>query len=535
MLVQLLSKTPKQLKEHCALLSSEEKQSLYSKVLNEVKNTPRDSREGLDKLKKLSKVAVAIEETIDLEKFNDDHPLREVSIAYVSEEATNYLFSLSDSSELYDLKEDREKAIYQAIKSNDRELVKHLLMILTSGDIKIEFFKELGKLLSEAYEELKENLSQDMKNYLEKNISLKRFVCSNVNILVAKPVDVRAMINLFIVQSGVNYKIDELLLIKIAEGLEEGELLSQINQMIETLKKHESTLDYTVGQRVKSWRLERGYTQKDLAEKIGITRQVVLQYEKGTRRISIEKLYAIAEALSVSITDLIPIQRVSKSCLEDEREEILNLARNDKKTNDQELRKIFYLLTKSAQLSEKSSRKAERVEIAKNLVKAGISVDIVSKTIGLSANECIKEKTGSIYYKIGKKIKEWRLVPQEDLAKKIGITRHKISKYEQGRTAIPLDKLYDIAEALSISIIDLLPESTENEVENELPSLIEEYKKIENQELRYALIKTLFKGIRICEEKVRKAERIKVAKDLVKEGISIDIIVQTIGLSFGEF
>ncbi|GFQ94753.1 uncharacterized protein TNCT_502721 [Trichonephila clavata] len=253
MLVQLLSKTPKQLKEHCALLSSEEKQSLYSKVLNEVKNTPRDSREGLDKLKKLSKVAVAIEETIDLEKFNDDHPLREVSIAYVSEEATNYLFSLSDSSELYDLKEDREKAIYQAIKSNDRELVKHLLMILTSGDIKIEFFKELGKLLSEAYEELKENLSQDMKNYLEKNISLKRFVCSNVNILVAKPVDVRAMINLFIVQSGVNYKIDELLLIKIAEGLEEGELLSQINQMIETLKKHERfvELEYKV-RRLKS-------------------------------------------------------------------------------------------------------------------------------------------------------------------------------------------------------------------------------------------------------------------------------------------
>jgi len=300
------------------------------------------------------------------------------------------------------------------------------------------------------------------------------------------------------------------------------------------VSRQSGSLDYKVGQGVKHWRLKRGYTQEELAEKIGITRQVVLQYEKGTRRISIEKLYAITEALSVSITDLIPI-RVSKSCLEGERGEILNLARNYKKINDQELRKIFYLLTKSAQLSEKSSRKAERVEIAKNLVKAGISVDIVSKTIGLSANECIKEKTGSIYYKIGKKIKEWRLVPQEDLAKKIGITCHKISKYEQGRTAIPLDKLYDIAEALSISIIDLLPESTENEVENELPSLIEEYKKIENQELRYALIKTLFEGIRICEEKVRKAERIKVAKDLVKEGISIDIIVQTIGLSFGEF
>ncbi|WP_264706712.1 hypothetical protein [Wolbachia endosymbiont (group B) of Archips podanus] len=254
MLAKFLSQTSKQIKEYCGLLSSEEKQSLYSEVLNEAKNTLKDSRSGIDKLKKLSNVAVAIEETTDLEELNEDHPLREVSIVvYAPEEAKNYLFSLSDSSKLYDLREDREKAIYQAIKSNDRELVKHLLMVLTSSDIKIEFFKELEILLSRTYEELKDNLSQDMKDYLEKNISLKRFVCSNVDILIAKPVDVRTMINLFIVQSGANYKIDELLLIKIAEGLEEGELRSEINQMIETLKKHEKfiELEYKV-RRLKS-------------------------------------------------------------------------------------------------------------------------------------------------------------------------------------------------------------------------------------------------------------------------------------------
>ncbi|WP_223158790.1 hypothetical protein [Wolbachia endosymbiont of Pentalonia nigronervosa] len=204
----------------------------------------------------MSKMAVAIEGTTDsklLEKFKDDHPLREVSIAYVSGGAKNYLFSLSNSSELYDLKENREKAIYYAIKSNDRELIKHLLMVLVSGDIETEFFKELEMLLSEAYEKLKVNLSEDMKNYLEKNISLKRFIYGNVGVLTAKPVDVRAMINLFIVQSGENYKIDELLLSKIAESLEEGELRSQINQMIETLKKHErfAELEYKV-RRLKS-------------------------------------------------------------------------------------------------------------------------------------------------------------------------------------------------------------------------------------------------------------------------------------------
>ncbi|WP_265041654.1 WO male-killing family protein Wmk [Wolbachia endosymbiont (group B) of Melanostoma mellinum] len=292
----------------------------------------------------------------------------------------------------------------------------------------------------------------------------------------------------------------------------------------------EKSLDYEVGQKVKSWRLERGYTQKDLAEKVGVKYWAILQYEKGNRRVPIERLYAIAEALSISITDLIP---VSKICLEDEGEEILDLVREYKKINDQELRKMFCLLTKFVQVSEKSSRKSEKIKIAKSLVKAGVSVDIVAKTIGLSADECVEEKVGSIYYQIGKKIKEWRLVreyTQKDLGEKMNTTRHEISNYEQGRTAVPLDKLYEMAEALSISITDLLIEEDEI-VENELPDLIKEYKEIESQELRNALRESLFEGIRICEEKVRKAERIKVARDLVKGGISIDIILQIIGLS----
>ncbi|WP_425385313.1 WO male-killing family protein Wmk [Wolbachia endosymbiont (group B) of Schoenobius gigantella] len=291
----------------------------------------------------------------------------------------------------------------------------------------------------------------------------------------------------------------------------------------------ERNLDYEVGQKVKNWRLERGYTQKDLAKKIGVKYWVILQYEKGNRRVPIERLYAIAEALSISITDLIPI---SKSCLEDEGEEILDLVREYKKINDQELRRMFCLLTKFVQVSEKSSRKSEKIKIANGLVKAGVSVDIVAKTIGLSADECIEEKVGSIYYQIGKKIKEWRLVrecTQKDLAEKMSTTRDEISNYEQGRTAVPLDKLYEMAEILSIGITDLLME--EDEGSKVVPDLIKEYKEIESQELRNALIKSLFEGIRICEEKVRKAERIKVAKDLVKEGISVDIILQIIGLS----
>ncbi|UXX40486.1 WO male-killing family protein Wmk [Wolbachia endosymbiont of Oryzaephilus surinamensis] len=295
-------------------------------------------------------------------------------------------------------------------------------------------------------------------------------------------------------------------------------------------------LDYKViGKEVRNRRLAKGYTQKDLAGKIGVTYQIVLQYEKGTRKISIEKLYAIAKVLSISITDLIPVSN-EKIRLEDEEEEILDLVREYKKINDQELRKIFCLLTKFVQVSEKSSRKSEKIKIAKGLVKAGISVDIVAKTIGLSADECVEEKTGSIYYQIGKKIKEWRLVreyTQKDLAEKMSTTRDEISNYEQGRVATPLGKLYEIAGVLSINIMDLL-ELTGDKIENELPDLIKEYKEIESQELRNALIKSLFEGIRICEEKVKRAEKIKIAKDLVKKGISINIILKTIGISLDE-
>ncbi|BET35197.1 MULTISPECIES: WO male-killing family protein Wmk [Wolbachia] len=297
------------------------------------------------------------------------------------------------------------------------------------------------------------------------------------------------------------------------------------------------SIRYQIAQKVRNWRLKRGYTQKDLAKKVSVTYQVVLQYEKGTRKISIEKLYAIAEILSIGIVDLIPVSN-EKICLEDEGEEILNLVREYKKINDQELRKMFCLLTKFVQVSERSSRKAEKVKIAKGLVKAGVSVDTVSKTIGLSADECVEEKTGSIYYQIGKKIKEWRLVreyTQKDLAEKMSTTRDEISNYEQGRVATPLGKLYEIAETLSISITDLLTEEDEgSKVENELPNLIKEYKEIESQELRHALIKSLFEGIRICEEKVKRAEKIKIAKDLVKKGISINIILKTIGISLDE-
>ncbi|UPA55015.1 helix-turn-helix transcriptional regulator [Wolbachia pipientis] len=295
-------------------------------------------------------------------------------------------------------------------------------------------------------------------------------------------------------------------------------------------------LDYKViGQEVRNRRLAKGYTQKDLAKKTGTTYQVILQYEKGTRRISIKKLYELAEALSTTARDLACGQEVSNEERYEE-EEVLNLVRRHKEIKDQELRETFYLLTKFIRISEERSGKAVKIEVAKGLVKEGVSAHVISQTTSLSIDEYDNdEKKISIPYKVGQRIKEWRLIrgyTQEDLASKVGVINQRIYEYEQGRSAVSLEMLDEIAKVLLINITDLLPETTENEnSEAELSRLIEEYKKIKSQELRHVLIKSLFESIQICKEKVKKVEKMKIAKNLVKEGISINIILKTVGIS----
>ncbi len=177
--------------------------------------------------------------------------------------------------------------------------------------------------------------------------------------------------------------------------------------------------------------------------------------------------------------------------------------------------------------------------MAKGLVKEGVSAHVISQTTSLSIDEYDNdEKKISIPYKVGQRIKEWRLIrgyTQEDLASKVGVINQRIYEYEQGRAAVSLEMLDEIAKMLLINITDLLPETRENEnSEVELSRLIEEYKKIKSQELRHVLIKSLFESIQVCKEKVKRVEKMKIAKNLVKEGISINIILKTVGISLDE-
>lgn len=57
----------------------------------------------------------------------------------------------------------------------------------------------------------------------------------------------------------------------------------------------------TLGERIKSARRECGMTQKDLADKTGMTYQQISQYERNERQPKVETLIRISNALNKSL------------------------------------------------------------------------------------------------------------------------------------------------------------------------------------------------------------------------------------------
>ncbi len=61
----------------------------------------------------------------------------------------------------------------------------------------------------------------------------------------------------------------------------------------------------TIGQRIARFRKERGYTQKELAEKIGILHTLVSDYERGKIRLYDEMVTRFAIALEVTTDEIL--------------------------------------------------------------------------------------------------------------------------------------------------------------------------------------------------------------------------------------
>lgn len=85
-----------------------------------------------------------------------------------------------------------------------------------------------------------------------------------------------------------------------------------------------------LGENIRNYRKLRFMTQAQLAERIGMSQSTVGMYETGRREPDMDQIEAIADALNVSMRDLLPEGRneISKDLqMSPERIKLLELAR----------------------------------------------------------------------------------------------------------------------------------------------------------------------------------------------------------------
>jgi transcriptional regulator with XRE-family HTH domain len=71
-----------------------------------------------------------------------------------------------------------------------------------------------------------------------------------------------------------------------------------------TTRKGPDSVDQIVGRNIRIYRLQKGLTQTELADELGLTFQQVQKYEKGTNRVGSGRLLKIATFIGVPVTAL---------------------------------------------------------------------------------------------------------------------------------------------------------------------------------------------------------------------------------------
>lgn len=193
----------------------------------------------------------------------------------------------------------------------------------------------------------------------------------------------------------------------------------------------------TIGENIKRIRKEKGLSQKELGQKLGVSQQMIGQYEKSNAVPKLETLQKIADALDVPLSEL---DDRSKSSLNIQiRDQAGNIqTRSIDTTKLQQL--IYYKMgtSDSSTLSDESIAK----EIADCLEK-----NWLDDTIGHNIRK-EREACG---------------LSQKELAKAVGISVEAISKYESDpKDNIPLIVLKKIAKVLRTTVNHIVFNSDED-------------------------------------------------------------------------
>lgn len=81
-------------------------------------------------------------------------------------------------------------------------------------------------------------------------------------------------------------------------------------------------MKYEIGARIRKYREDRGLSQKELAEKIGISNSRVSNWEQGINRPDADIIAKICTALDVSASELLDV-RLSADDLNDQERKVI--------------------------------------------------------------------------------------------------------------------------------------------------------------------------------------------------------------------
>ena len=90
-----------------------------------------------------------------------------------------------------------------------------------------------------------------------------------------------------------------------------------------------NTVDTHVGQRIRDKRNERGMSQTEVANALGVTFQQVQKYERGTNRVGASRLFDLSRILSVPIQYFFAGLNNQSTPIEKEDDNVIHLMKPD--------------------------------------------------------------------------------------------------------------------------------------------------------------------------------------------------------------
>ena len=115
----------------------------------------------------------------------------------------------------------------------------------------------------------------------------------------------------------------------------------------------------TLKNRVKSARVNSEMSQQDLADRLGITKQSISQYERGVRTPDVETLVALGDVLNLSIDYLTGRSDVTVRFLNEDDLNRLATRPENISTEDQELLNAYHAAPDHVQTAIKTLLKIE--------------------------------------------------------------------------------------------------------------------------------------------------------------------------------